>query len=187
LPPSLFDPLALETAAIITQSRQDGMPAEFNVFGEEAIAGALMESVAKPVLEAVTGGKTKRVTNAEPAPVDNTDTTPTLAAEVEEKPVPAPRKPKRDWTKGGIVDGRTGKFTPHRAKTPKKGRSGRSTPGRNRRQDQTARILNTVVNKLERLEMTQRRANRSQRRGGRSKSPARRPRGTRHSRGGRRN
>jgi hypothetical protein len=51
LNPSMYDPLALETAAIITQSRNDGMPSSFNSMGTlGAVASSLITDVASSAL-----------------------------------------------------------------------------------------------------------------------------------------
>jgi hypothetical protein len=47
LNPAMYDPLALETAAIITQSRNDGMPSSFNLLGTAgSVVGSILTNVA---------------------------------------------------------------------------------------------------------------------------------------------
>jgi hypothetical protein len=59
--PAMYDPTAIETAAIITQSRQDCMPASYNAEGD--IGSALVDSIATPlfggIIDAIAGADSK--------------------------------------------------------------------------------------------------------------------------------
>lgn len=56
LPPSLYDPTALQTATVITQSRQDAMPAIYNAAGIMAALGSSLASGAVDmVAKAISG------------------------------------------------------------------------------------------------------------------------------------
>lgn len=56
LPPALYDPVALETAAILTQSRQDAMPAAMNSAGVLAAVGSsLATSAVASIAKAISG------------------------------------------------------------------------------------------------------------------------------------
>lgn len=60
MPPALYDPTALETAAILTQSRQDAMPAAMNSGGLVAALGASLATVAvDKVAKAISGADAK--------------------------------------------------------------------------------------------------------------------------------
>jgi len=57
--PALYDPQALQTYSVITQSRQDAMPAEYNMLGSllggSGIAVPLMSSTISSISDAITG------------------------------------------------------------------------------------------------------------------------------------
>lgn len=53
--PALYDPTAIESAVIITQSRQDGMPSEYNIAGLSSVISSIAPSMAKNVANAISG------------------------------------------------------------------------------------------------------------------------------------
>jgi hypothetical protein len=58
MPPAMFDPMAIETATIITQSRQDAMPASKN-------AGGVMSAIASSIAPTAIGMISKAISGAD--------------------------------------------------------------------------------------------------------------------------
>lgn len=107
LPPALYDPAALDSAAVIVQSRMDAMPARFNDQGALAIASGILRGVhdAKDVSAALApdNGRERQAMQREILEADSESTAQTedkpgctldeyLAKRGKGTPKPAPRK-----------------------------------------------------------------------------------------------
>lgn len=58
-PAALYDPLAIDSYTVITQSRQDSMPASYNSMGLSAIVNSVAPALLKPVADALVGKDNK--------------------------------------------------------------------------------------------------------------------------------
>lgn len=58
-PAALYDPVAIDSYTVITQSRQDSMPASYNAMGLSAIVNSVAPTLLKPVAEALVGKDNK--------------------------------------------------------------------------------------------------------------------------------
>lgn len=127
-PPALYDPVALDSYTIITQARQDCMPASYNAFGAMASIGKSIASAALPaVINAIVsnaGPDTKKEVKADTATVvkeantaSNEVTDVVANAPVTPRPTPMPSMFKRRGGSTGISLNQ--RFGGKRAVTPR--------------------------------------------------------------------